>query len=599
MRARAHDRGTAMLIVVVVIGVAMTMFAAAIGQSTLAVQYQGLQNRQIQVRYAAQAGLYYVCDQIAHPTQAIPTQASAYTGGNNNWLTAVKDASNNWKPLFTNTSTTATPTIVIPGGPNGPSIPVFVWLKWLGTANQDYTLAAYAFWPRPGNSPNVATEEVHLQGELREAVGFSSYMFFTFSDDLYLGASNISGSVQSNKKLYFPPSGTTYVYGNATAHGSIQNSANGVVTGVKASGVNTVTLPANSQVTNLNSAAASTTIPGGTSWPAAVTNSTNFFNIQAGGTGGNFWQSIGTTGTNNVDITLHNDHSPPDMDITAKNSGSGSSKSVTGVPIPTGVLYTDGNITIRSADGTFSGQLTVVAGGKGNGGASNSGPGGITQYSIGNIVIDSPIQYKDSSGNLAFQFTDTSNNPVTPNPAHNWGPTGDNLLYQPNPAYTGNIALGLLAFADVRTSENASSGTNNNLVLNVNTYAQKGSSLDAVALNIPAADITGSGWHQPLYGTAGTGTTLNNLVVSGSLVGTNRQKRDYQVWNGTGYTMRGYGGGGLYAFGSGNPNASPPPSWLANQTPAFGTVHVVDLNAVPAIYYKTHSGTVYNNWGGP
>lgn len=556
-----RNRGSSLVLVVVVMAIALGIILTCLTETEAVVRYAGVSSRQAKVRYAAEAGLMYICDQIAHPMKAMPAQPSpGYNGATNLWLQAVRDASGNWKPLFS--TSPLTPTIYMRGGLSDPDIPVYVWLKDVNGPGDDYSLAAYAEYPKGGSYGNPIEDRVQLFMDLRESVGFSTYMFFTFNDDLYMGSVSIKGSVHSNKNLIFPANpGHADIFGNATAHGSFVNPANATVTGTEKAGVPQVGKPANSQVTNHYQTAMLSPNPTASS-PAAT--GSRFYNFQKGANGGTMWQGLSGSKIN-LDITIHNTTTPPTMDITATGS-SGGSTTVRNVDLPpAGVLYTDGNVTIRSADGTFTGNMSVVSG-------------------TGTITIDSNLQYKDASGNLANQLQDSSGNPVTPPPTADWGPSGLNLQYAPNPAYSGSNSLGLMALNSILVSDQPTGATNGNLFLNVNTYSQNGRALDAVTLNA-----------------GGTGTAKNNLVVSGSMVGNLRALRYGQTV--TGSPWYGYSTSALYSFDT-NTAATPPPGWLANQTPAFGATYRDSISKAPAFYLVHNNPSnggvpAYNYYGGP
>lgn len=552
MRNR-RERGSApILVVVVVMTISLLVVYLTSAQSAASATYVGMAGRQAKLRYACEAGISYVKNQITYPANAQPPVSPAYTAATNNWLfnkakVSGSHVQNYWCPVFapgSNATWGKNPTLVVPGTistvqkPGAPAntpmtdydIPVWVWVNDIDTAGDGYRLAAYAQYRPRGSSFFQSTSqenELFLLLELRESQPFSSYMFFTFNDDLRLGNNiTVSGSVHANNNLYFPATApAAIVTGDAKAHLSIINPANGVVGGTSQAGAATVPLPAGFAVTNNRALAqSSTSAPAGT------------FDVNLGSAA---WP--GLTGTLSATVTINNG-TPPTINVTATGS-TGGTLTKTNLPYPDkAVLYVEGNVHVKAPAG-FSGKLTVVSG-------------------TGDVFADTDLRYRDPTkpvgdpGEYAFRLYDPATSTVL-DPATtpgNWAAL--NYRYEANPNFTGTATLGLMA----KNSIIADASGPANLLVNGSFFAETGSPFDATT---PAV-------------------TKQNLAVGGSLVGTNGVRRTDSI---VGFTSS-----GLYAFDT-TASKTPPAGWLSTPAPAYGAVHRGVLTQAPITYLKNTGNT--------
>jgi hypothetical protein len=617
---KRRQRGSALVIVIVLAAIILALVVANLAEGRAAVQYSGQSSRHDQIHYAVQAGLAVFRDQITYPQLAglpytgfsgpsLPPYTGGnglgYQGNNNIWLHTIVSSNgvNTWVPMFppvashpaTGNAIPFTPTVVVPipqhlriPGQNVNGIPVWVWVNDVnlsangtpvsGPAGNEYRLAAFAAAPSDYDSKTklfTYDQELILQ-DLRENQPFSAYMFFTFSrsNPLMLGNISVSGSISSNDAIYFPTTGRAQISGTASVmnstssegffEGSTKYNPGSLPGNVTVGGTQVLSAPTplpSTGVSGLQTNARAASNPPGTSPP--LSSGGNFYNIAKGSTYTG-WPSSGQAV--NAEITVVNG-SPPTLTITAQATnvtsgapnaiGTGASTTYTNVPFPdSGVIYVDGNVTVNAPSG-FSGGLTVVSG-------------------TGNVVVGSNINYQDPApsnpnGTCEFVLYDPGSGtyyspagsgfsgnyqPIANAPA-NWS----GLQYVENPAWSGPTStLGLMAFNEVQT---AVSGVNtpaasapNNLTMNASSYAYQGSAFDASAF-------------------AGASTTGQNLAISGSLVGNNGVARTN--------TINGYKNAGLYAW---DPNGSkkPPPGWLATLAPAFGAFHARPATQAPARY---------------
>ena len=566
VRARRGDRGSALLIVVVLAFIALTIVMTSLSESDAAAKMSGVQVRQKRTHYAAVAGVNYINDQIAHPFDSVITPSisvtSGYSGGTNLWLKAIKGAQCNggsWNATASSTNTGATyrpaitnywipcfdvnvsggsfpkPTMWLRGTPyvSGssaptPDIPVWCWVNDVNQQGNDFLVAAYArypgnfngnytgnVWSQPTAAPTTAApflEEALVVEYLRESVGFSNYMFFSYNDDMYLAPNTtIAGSIQSNKNIYFPTSNAsgagsatnrvTTVTGNVQANLAIQlqgTSTNITSTNANSKGIGvsgTITpgapqtgLPAGSLVVAL----ASTAQAAGASLGASAPNGdANFYVIggstygsgafdtanQPTGSAGSTWHAL--SGPVSADIEIDNTVHPPVLNITASDN-TGHSVTYNNAIFPPavdGVLYVDGSARVHSKDGTFSGQLTIVAGND--------------HVTSGVLQVTSNIQYVDGDGtatttrNTGFMLQGTGGTPPTyhttsadtSEPAP--GVWASGTSYVPNPNYgtstggTTTSVLGLIAMNNMEVALPASPApTSNNMFVTANTYTE-------------------------------------------------------------------------------------------------------------------------------